>query len=209
MRFEGSRCIHSRNCVLTLPTVFRPNVQGPWIDPDGADPEDVAALARRCPSGAIRVERLDGGTAESADLINSVTVTENGPYVVRGELEIGGVAQTRATLCRCGSSRNKPFCDGMHRAAFTATGQVTSQQTMPESAPRAGLRITPAPNGPLLLSGPVEVLTGSGQPVQRGTKFALCRCGQSANKPFCDGTHTRVGFTTTATDPATSGGTTP
>ncbi|MEQ1506370.1 MAG: (4Fe-4S)-binding protein, partial [Myxococcota bacterium] len=31
IRFEGSRCIHSRNCVLTLPTVFRPNVQGPWI----------------------------------------------------------------------------------------------------------------------------------------------------------------------------------
>jgi CDGSH-type Zn-finger protein len=55
--------------------------------------------------------------------------------------------------------------------------------------------VTPAKNGPLLVQGNVEVVTGTGHTVNRVVKTALCRCGHSANKPYCDGTHAKVGFT--------------
>lgn len=194
--FDGSRCIHSRNCVLGLPQVFRPNVDGPWIDPDGANVEAIAALARRCPSGAIRFERLDGGPVEEASVRPIVQVQENGPYVVRGDFVVAGQRQTRATLCRCGASKNKPYCDNSHRtAAFTATGECASQaEPAPWPADAGAAEITPAPDGPLLVAGATEVIAGSGRTIDRGVKFALCRCGGSANKPFCDGTHRRIGF---------------
>ncbi|MBD3853934.1 MAG: CDGSH iron-sulfur domain-containing protein, partial [Acidobacteria bacterium] len=52
----------------------------------------------------------------------------------------------------------------------------------------------PAPNGPLLVSGPLEIMAGTGRAIDRTTNTALCRCGASENKPYCDGTHTKVGF---------------
>ena len=84
-------------------------------------------IAKSCPSGAIRVFRNSGAAvaAESdvSPLVNTVRVRENGPLAVEAELQIGGVAQAspRATLCRCGASKNKPYCDGSHKAiGFTA-----------------------------------------------------------------------------------------
>lgn len=197
IRFDGSRCIHSRACVLGQPKVFKANVEGPWIDPDAASPEELLALAERCPSGAVSVERLDGGSAEQPSGRNVVAVLENGPYAVRGALEVAGQpAGTRATLCRCGASQNKPFCDGSHHAAgFAATGEFPAPAELPAWAEAAGLTVTPVPNGPLKVSGPHEVTCGTGRAVKRGTTAFLCRCGASSNKPFCDGTHGKVGFT--------------
>jgi CDGSH-type Zn-finger protein len=61
--------------------------------------------------------------------------------------------------------------------------------------------ITTRPNGPYLIKGPVRLVDAEGREFQLASDtIALCRCGQSANKPFCDGTHGRVGFQ--ATDPA-------
>ncbi|MEQ1570477.1 MAG: CDGSH iron-sulfur domain-containing protein [Myxococcota bacterium] len=191
--FEGARCIHSRNCVLALPEVFRPNVQGPWIDPDGAPADAVLALASRCPSGAIRAERVDGTAPEAPSTRATVQVQENGPYVLRGAFTLNGATELRATLCRCGKSNNKPYCDHSHVDGFVATGECATR-TPGEWPPGAGVEITVAPDGPLLLAGPVEVIAGSGRTVDRGAKFALCRCGQSGTKPFCDGTHRKVGF---------------
>jgi CDGSH-type Zn-finger protein/uncharacterized Fe-S cluster protein YjdI len=115
IRFDGDKCIHSRNCVLSRPDVFVPNVDGEWIHPDAAAPEEIAGLALNCPSGAIAYERLDGGEGEKPPLVNTVHVRENGPYAVHAEMAIEGHgAQLRATLCRCGDSKNKPFCDGTH-----------------------------------------------------------------------------------------------
>jgi uncharacterized Fe-S cluster protein YjdI/CDGSH-type Zn-finger protein len=118
VRFDGSRCIHSRNCVLSLPAVFVANAEGPWVRPDNAAVEAIADAAQGCPSGAITYERRDGGPAESAPEINTIRVLENGPLAIRADLRIAGQPPLhRATLCRCGASRNKPFCDGAHRAA--------------------------------------------------------------------------------------------
>ena len=55
--------------------------------------------------------------------------------------------------------------------------------------------VSPQPDGPLKVEGAIEVATGTGRAVARVRKAFLCRCGQSANKPFCDGSHKRVGFT--------------
>jgi uncharacterized Fe-S cluster protein YjdI len=62
--------------------------------------------------------------------------------------------------------------------------------------PRAeALEVKAAANGPLLLRGGVRVLDAQGNLLYEGDKAALCRCGGSANKPFCDGTHRTNGFT--------------
>jgi CDGSH-type Zn-finger protein len=121
---------------------------------------------------------------------------ENGPYVVRGDFTVAGAPQLRATLCRCGKSKNKPFCDHSHVDGFEATGECATREPQPwpdGDAPTVAVDL--AVNGPLLITGAVEVIAASGRTIDRGAKFALCRCGQSGNKPFCDGTHRKVGFT--------------
>ncbi len=57
------------------------------------------------------------------------------------------------------------------------------------------VKITLAKNGPILINGPVHLEDDRGEPVTTGNTTALCRCGGSANKPFCDGTHHKIGFT--------------
>ena len=197
IEFDGSKCIHSRNCVLDRPDVFVPNVEGEWIHPDAATPDDVVALARNCPSGAIVARRLDGGPEEAPPLVNTVRVLENGPYALRGTLSINGApAGFRATLCRCGQSQRKPYCDGSHAAAgFAASGEPASRQSTSLAVRNGGVEVTPRPNGPLKITGPVELIAGTGHTLDRGQTFFLCRCGQSKNKPYCDGSHTATGFT--------------
>jgi CDGSH-type Zn-finger protein len=50
------------------------------------------------------------------------------------------------------------------------------------------------PKGPYLVEGKINLLDASGKRIEAGEKIALCRCGASTNKPFCDGTHTKIGF---------------
>ncbi|MFI5308025.1 MAG: CDGSH iron-sulfur domain-containing protein [Polyangiales bacterium] len=198
IRFEARKCIHSRQCVLGRPDVFVPNVEGEWIHPDAATPEEIAALAAACPSGAIGYERVDGGPQEAPPLVNVARVRENGPLALHAAMDIAGSGATlRATLCRCGASKNKPFCDASHIAiGFQATGEPASQESKPLAARNGPLRVTPQENGPLLVEGNLEICSGTGRTVRRVTKAFLCRCGQSSNKPFCDGTHNKIGFST-------------
>jgi len=196
IEFEAARCIHSRHCVLDRPDVFVPNVAGAWIHPDAATPDEVVALARNCPSGAIVARRLDGGPGESPPLVNTLRVRENGPLAVHATLSISGSpAGFRATLCRCGQSHNKPFCDGSHAAAgFLATGEPAPTDSKPLGLRGGNLEVDPTTNGPLKLTGPVEVVTGTGRTINRATELYLCRCGQSKRKPYCDGSHKLAGF---------------
>lgn len=196
VRFEGRRCIHSRNCVLGHPGVFVPNAEGPWIHPEAASADQVAHLARFCPSGAITYERLDGGENEGPPPVNVVKTWESGPLAFHAELKIVGQDPCyRATLCRCGASKNKPFCDHSHvEAKFQATGEPESIDSPALSARDGQVSVKPLPNGPLQVEGNLEVCAASGRTVQRVTKVFLCRCGASAKKPFCDGSHKKVGF---------------
>ncbi len=194
--FDGRRCIHARRCVISQPGVFKANVQGDWIDPDAASAEALMFVALNCPSGAIQVTRRDGGAPEPNPLVNAIAIRENGPLAVHAQIEIDGAAAgTRATLCRCGASKNKPYCDGSHAGAgFVASGEPATKPSEPLAARDGALKITLRPNGPLGVSGNVEILSGTGRAVERTQATALCRCGGSKTKPYCDGTHKAIGF---------------
>jgi CDGSH-type Zn-finger protein/uncharacterized Fe-S cluster protein YjdI len=196
VHFEGQRCIHSRHCVLDRPDVFVPNVQGEWIHPDRASPAELTELAHNCPSGAIRCEAADGTALESAPSVNTVRIRENGPLSVRAPILMQGRAEGfRLTLCRCGASTHKPFCDGSHATVnFVASGEVAAVDSTPLVKRDGPLTIEPTPDGPLHVTGNLEVVTGTGKTVNRVTDTWLCRCGQSKRKPYCDGSHREVAF---------------
>ncbi|MDX2235774.1 MAG: ferritin-like domain-containing protein [Hyphomonadaceae bacterium] len=195
--FEAKRCIHARFCVTGLPAVFKANVEGPWIDPDAASVEALVAVAHACPSGAIRYRRKDGGPQEAPPPVNLARLRENGPYAVHADIDLAGHGpMTRATLCRCGASKTKPFCDGSHAAAgFAATGEPATRESEPLAVRGGALAIVPQPNGPLQVRGPLEICAGTGRTVDRVTSARLCRCGGSKTKPFCDNSHLTNGFT--------------
>jgi CDGSH-type Zn-finger protein/uncharacterized Fe-S cluster protein YjdI len=196
LQFEAKRCIHSRFCVTWAPKVFLANVQGPWIHPDAVPVEQLVEVAHACPSGAIRYRRKDGAPDEPVPAVNLASVREAGPYAFRALLQIDAVpAGFRATLCRCGASKNKPYCDGSHLGiGFNATGEPPSGKTDMLPLRDGVLAIDPQVNGPLRVRGNLEITSGTGRVVARVTSTYLCRCGGSANKPFCDGTHTKIGF---------------
>ena len=195
--YEGVKCIHSRHCVTGAPTVFLANVKGPWIHPDAIDAELLAGIAQVCPSGAIRYERKDARPNEPAPPVNLIAVREAGPYAVRGEILLDGApAGYRATLCRCGASKHKPFCDGSHHEiAFSASGEPpTGKDTEMLELRDGALAIDPQTDGPLQIRGNLEITSGTGRVVARIQQARLCRCGGSSTKPFCDGSHARNGF---------------
>jgi CDGSH-type Zn-finger protein len=113
-----SICAHAGRCTDGVESVFKYKSE-PWIDPDAAAIEVIIETIRKCPSGALSytLYGVEGGDQEREP---SITVTKDGPYEVVGGVEMPG--QTRAqgasaehcTLCRCGGSKNKPFCDGTH-----------------------------------------------------------------------------------------------
>lgn len=195
--FDSKKCIHARRCVLGMPEVFKPGVEGAWIFPENGNPEELARVIDSCPSGALTYARKDGGTAEPTPKVNTARIWENGPNEVRGDIKIPGEdPQTRVLLCRCGQSKNKPFCDNSHiEAGFTATGDVPTTDNAATLESRDGpLEIQPIDDGPVVVAGNIEIIAASGRRVATGQKVFLCRCGASANKPFCDGSHTKIGF---------------
>ncbi len=197
--FDLRRCIHVAECGKRLKDVFDTS-QRPWAQPDNADADTVAKVIEHCPSGALKYVR-HGGTGEQPDETNTIIITESGEYRIRGELKLtkmGGeliAEESRMTLCRCGESANKPFCDNSHRKArFVAESTVHDNAAETATFEANGpLTIVMAP-GPLLLQGNFEIRDQTDTQIFRGDKTALCRCGDSANKPFCDGAHKTNGF---------------
>ncbi|MBF5006581.1 CDGSH iron-sulfur domain-containing protein [Diaphorobacter caeni] len=196
IEFDGTRCIHSRNCVLNRPDVFVPNVEGAWIHPENATAAEVLEIAHNCPSGAIQCKAPNGDAMEKAPIVNLVQVRENGPLAFHAPLHIKGNDEGfRATLCRCGASKNKPFCDHSHvEIGFQATGEPATQAFEALAQRDGPLDIEPTPNGPLHVTGSLEVVSGTGTTTNKVTDTWLCRCGQSQNKPYCDGSHVKAGF---------------
>ncbi len=124
--FDLDICVHIGECLRGEPEVFQLR-RRPWVLPDAGDADTVAAVIELCPSGALQYRRHDGGPQERHDK-TTVTPIRNGPLMVVGEIEVrheDGSIETlpRATLCRCGESADKPFCDNSHlRSEFRAPG---------------------------------------------------------------------------------------
>ncbi|AZV79900.1 iron-binding protein [Parasedimentitalea marina] len=199
VHFHGKKCVHARRCVLGLPDVFQPGAKGGWISPDNANADDIAQVIDSCPSGALTYERKDGGKGETQPKVNTLRLNENGPNEIKGDIQIPNEEPyTRVLLCRCGKSNNMPFCDNSHLSTdFVASGEVQTTQSADTPTTRDGsLLVTPIKDGPVMVSGNLEIIAGSGRRIATGEKFVLCRCGASKNKPFCDGQHKKTGFET-------------
>ncbi|MDA8586954.1 CDGSH iron-sulfur domain-containing protein [Rhodobacteraceae bacterium] len=193
--FDMKRCIHARNCFLKLPQVFDPEKR-PWVSPDVASADEIAAMVRTCPSGALTYRRLDSIADEAAPGHNRAMVLENGPLALHGNLSVDNKPMVRATICRCGQTNTPPFCDHSHvDAGFTATNEPEpSGKDAAGDDPGGELAIIARENGSIEAKGALEITGGSGKRVHRGTRAFLCRCGASKNKPFCDGSHKAAGF---------------
>ena len=111
-------CAHAGHCTDGLASVFHLK-QEPWIDPSGAPATEIIAAIRKCPSGALSYT-VDGVEHRDREGAPAIVVSPNGPYVVTGGPQLldtprgEGASEEHFTLCRCGASKNKPFCDGSH-----------------------------------------------------------------------------------------------
>jgi len=91
----------------------------PWILPDAASANEIIATIQKCPSGALSysVDDIEHRDREGEP---TIFVAPNGPYLVSGRPDLinttqaEGTSKEHFTLCRCGGSKNKPFCDGTH-----------------------------------------------------------------------------------------------
>ena len=112
--YDRGRCRHYAECVRGLPQVFDPT-RRPWIRADLADPNAIAEVVRRCPTGALHY-RLWAGDPEEPARPTTIARDPAGPLLVRGDLHLdtpdGARDETRAALCGCVQTSNQPFCDG-------------------------------------------------------------------------------------------------
>jgi len=199
--YDSKRCIHSAECVKNLPSVFDPNNK-PWIVVDNASADEIKEAVHHCPTGALKYSDTD--TEEKPSRSNTITIGPDGPLYLRGDIEIQNadgetiLEDSRVALCRCGESDNKPLCDDTHKDIdFKAPAGFDESKLRPTTngdADHGRLVLRLMENGPILLEGEYEVYSIANQRVNSQKNVAMCRCGQSASKPFCDGTHKEVGF---------------
>jgi CDGSH-type Zn-finger protein/uncharacterized Fe-S cluster protein YjdI len=203
VHWDSSRCIHTGICLNRLPAVFNTQAR-PWVDLGGADADAVAEAVGRCPTGALRYERLDGADQEQPHRPTVVLPIENGPLLMVGDLDVQGpegepiTHENRLTLCRCGMSRNQPFCDNSHLRRNWESGP-TNEPEDDWPSPREGAadqptKIVTKSDASLDLRGHLRIYHSDGKPIAELGRVLLCRCGQSRNKPFCDSSHEAAEF---------------
>jgi len=196
VHFDLKKCIHAGECVKGLPEVF--NTQAtPWINPENGGLDDIIETVKKCPSGALQYRVIKSPEKEVADTENTIVIGRHGALQLRGNIEVfnsdGALIEkgTRFTLCRCGSSENKPFCDNSHRKiGFSDAATERDIRIKPNSDSDSNvLKVTVNPGGPYGIEGKVTVKNPDGSVVFEGEKVFLCSCGRSNKKPYCDGTH--------------------
>jgi len=120
--WKPDKCIHSALCFKGLGEVFHPQ-ELPWITPEGSTTDKIINQIKKCPSGALGYymnsdARNDDVKIEAETVVEA---TPNGPLLVYGNVIVknGDTVITKknnvTAFCRCGSSGNKPFCDGSHK----------------------------------------------------------------------------------------------
>jgi CDGSH-type Zn-finger protein/uncharacterized Fe-S cluster protein YjdI len=203
VHWDSARCIHTGICLRRLPQVFDTQ-RRPWVDLSAADAEAVADAVSHCPTGALRYERLDGAPQEEPERPTVVLPIENGPLLMVGDLDVKTpdgeqiTHENRLTLCRCGMSRNQPFCDNSHLRRHWESGPTTDPDKEPppprEDATDEATQVVPLNDASLELRGHLRIYHSDGRPLREARRVILCRCGQSKHKPFCDGSHETAEF---------------
>jgi uncharacterized Fe-S cluster protein YjdI len=127
--YDTARCLHAAECVRGMPAVFD-TAKRPWIAPDAADAEALAAVIRLCPTGALHYT-LREGEPERPSIPTRIRLPESGPLLIEGDLELNGKRETRAAICRCGQSSNQPYCD--------RSGPCRQWEYEPGGPPRPGV----------------------------------------------------------------------
>ncbi len=202
--FDSALCLHAAECVRGLPKVFD-STRKPWVDPDAASATAVMGVVERCPSGALQYRLGSGAKPERPPRVASVAVVPGGPLYLRGDLRAMRAEDrapiatgTRLALCRCGQSARKPFCDGSHaKSGFddpAVLGETPASRGAAERPPAPVLEVHVRRDGPLKVVGEFQFQDLAGRVLGSCGEAALCRCGASRNKPFCDGSHREAGF---------------
>lgn len=111
-------CTHAAECQKRAATVFDPKAK-PWIQPENGALEEIFDVISACPSGALRIAVGDQSSQHLTTGEVGISIEKNGPYYVSNvavdaEFNGAGASRTKYALCRCGLSKNKPFCDGTH-----------------------------------------------------------------------------------------------
>ena len=141
------------------------------------------------------------GTPRLLEVPNESLVTNAGPLQLTGNLTLvhdDGTVQyaNHLTLCRCGHSESKPTCDDQHlEKEFLNPGKISEASEIAASQRPSKLTLSCIKDGPITFRGRLRLHNQFGQECVK-MRGSLCRCGQSASKPFCDGSHTRTGFKT-------------
>ena len=123
---EGADIVLSDDATLCVDAGFcGTRLTNAWaMAGEAGDPEVRERLARmvaHCPSGRLELRTADGAAIEPR-FAPSIATVRNGPLWVRGGIPVSAAdgyefeVRNRVTLCRCGSSQNKPFCDGAHKS---------------------------------------------------------------------------------------------
>lgn len=201
VHYDVTRCIHAEKCVDGLPDVFVPN-RKPWIDPNKASADEIADVIETCPTGALQYELKNSDRVEKAPSRNRVTLQQDGPVYMFGDIEVqdhdGNILleDTRFALCRCGASANKPACDNSHGKVEFQAHTDADRTKLPQVAAEKHekLLVKLMKDGPAILEGTYTVESDSFAAQTSNKGVALCRCGASSAKPFCDGSHKEVGF---------------
>jgi len=125
--WDPKKCVHSAECVKCLPGVFNPK-KSPWINLEGASAEEVMKAIDKCPSGALSYLKKDDlgkfnvrEVEQEKEPVAEIKAMKNGPFLVKGRCHLIGedgsvlAEEGPFALCRCGRSKNKPYCDGSHK----------------------------------------------------------------------------------------------
>lgn len=199
--YDVKRCIHARECVKGLPSVFNMNNR-PWVQPDNASTGQIAETIEHCPTGALQYQIKNKSETEKPPSKNRIILQKNGPVYIYGDIEIRDaedstlLEDTRLALCRCGFSKNKPLCDNSHKEIEFTVDVNADITNLPEISENKHGRIILKlmENGPVLVEGSYILESTAIGSHYSDKNIALCRCGGSSNKPFCDGTHKNIGF---------------
>ena len=166
---------------------------------DSAQPRESLTTSAKALDRWFAERQKQHGPPRLLEIPNEALITSAGPINLTGNITVvqedGSVTYANhISLCRCGASRKKPVCDERHLdVEFLNSGRMVEASDVAHSERPSKITISLIKNGPITFRGRLRLHNSMGQECvkQRGS---LCRCGQSAAKPFCDGSHEKVGF---------------